>query len=254
MNSKLKQTKKIININHLPATKPSNVCFVMAHGWRRTHEDFKAIASQITDLGDQYLIDLPAHGDTCASSANLTIDEYLLPIIEFVRSIDKPIIWVGHSFGCRIGSHIGRHCPEKIKALFFICPPYNTRRHWHYKYIFKSSKQFLYKLLILLGMPRKSILPWFASKDYVDSGHMRELFKQIVNEDSGFILSQLTMPLTLVFAENDEMTPPELSKHIQSHCKHATSSVLRYFDHNSILTDGQYQIIHKLMNFSKELE
>ena len=84
----------------------------------RSHEDLQSLASQITDLGDQYLLDLPGHANTCPSSTSLDIESYLSIIDESLATIDKPIIWIGHSFGCRIGAHMAMRHPEKIKALF----------------------------------------------------------------------------------------------------------------------------------------
>lgn len=254
MKSNTVKPKKLINIHCIKSTKPSETCFVWAHGWTRTHEDLKGLADQISDFGDQYLIDLPAHADTCPSSKDLSIEEYLKPIIDFIDNTDKPIIWIGHSFGCRIGAHIGNLCPKKIKALFLICPPFNKNKTWHFSNMPRTAKQYLYKGLVKIGIPRNTILPFFASKDYQNANELRALFVKWVNEDSAHPLKTLKMPVRLIFAENDTATPPELNKYFKMHCTHVTNKVLKHFDHFSILTEGQYQIIHSLIQYIKELK
>ena len=253
MTSNTDKSKKLINIKQIKASKPSKIAFVWAHGWMRTHEDLQAIASQVTDLGDQYLIDLPAHGNTCSSSATIDIDTYLDIVDSFIKQIDKPIIWIGHSFGCRIGTHMGKRHPEKIKALFLICPPFNRNQTLSIQSIPRKLKQTIYKTFVLFGIPKKLILPFFASQDYLNAGTMRNLFVKWVNEDSSIPLKSLKMPVKLMFAENDDATPPELEKHFKMHCKEVTSKVLKHFDHYTILTDGQHQLIYNLTQYTKEL-
>lgn len=241
----------LIHVHELPATQPSDICFVWAHGWMRSHQDFSAIASHMTDYGNHYLLDLPGHGSTCTTAiSDQDIDGYLEPIKTFVSTINKPIIWIGHSFGCRIGSHMGKHYPDKIKALFLICPPFNQRT-LTFKRFMALSKQSIYKACIAIGIPRNTLLPWFASADYLSAGEMRSLFVKWVNEDSSQTLNKLSMPVQLVFAEKDTETPPKLETYFKKHCRHAQSITLKYFDHLSILTDGQHQITHTLSQFLK---
>lgn len=253
MTSNINKGKKLINIKRIKSSKLSKVTFVWAHGWMRTHEDLQSLASQMTDLGDQYLIDLPAHGDTCPSSATLDIDSYLEIIDAFIKKVDQPIIWIGHSFGCRIGAHMGQRHPEKVKALFLICPPFNKQKSFSIQNLPKKLKQLTYKTLIKLGVSKTLILPYFASKDYLNAGSMKNLFVKWVNEDSSAPLKSLSIPVKLIFAEKDDATPPELDKYFKTHCKKVTSIVLKHFDHYSILTDGQHQLIHNLTKYIEEL-
>lgn len=237
--------KTTLHIQYLPASKDSPYCFIWAHGWMRTHADFLPIAQQLTDLGEHYLLDLPGHGQTPlhVDKSNMSTEAYLAPLLDWIAQIDKPIIWVGHSFGCRIGAHAAKHYPDKIKALKLFCPPYNQKK----RLSIKNLKVYVFKALAALGIPRERLLPYFASKDYLNSKEMQSVFSTWVNENSNQTLADTSLPIDLIFAQHDTATPPSLAKAFKQARPDATITVWQHFDHLSILTDGQHQIIHHML-------
>lgn len=232
-------------IKHLPATQKSPYYFIWAHGWMRTHKDFLPIAQQLTDLGEHYLLDLPGHGESPlhTNPNDASTAAYMTPILKWVSQLDKPVIWVGHSFGCRIGAHAAKALPGQIKALKLFCPPLNQKK----RFSIKSLRVYAFKALVSMGLSRETILPYFASKDYLACKEMQAVFSNWVNEDSSKIFAQASSAVDLIFAENDTATPPTLAKAFKQARPDAAITIWRHFDHSSILTDGQHQIIHHLL-------
>ena len=255
MNVKVIKPTEYLNVHHIPSSNPkARYHFIWAHGWMRTHADYLSIANQLSKLGEHSLIDLPGHADTSKDCGDWSIEQYVDHILDWVRTIDTPIIWVGHSFGCRIGAHIAKHLSKKIKVLFLICPPFNKSKKFKPINGWLFLKKWTYRLMINLGAPKNKILPYFASKDYIDAEDLRPLFVKWVNEDSGDALKDLKLPIKLIFAKNDTETPEHLSNFFAKYCKHAQIVKLDFFDHHSILTDGQHQIIHQLITTLREIE
>lgn len=246
MNIKFKKPNPHLHVHHLHGTQPSDVCFVWAHGWMRSHQDFVTIANQLTAYGDHYLIDLPGHGDTSKSCGNWCVKEYLKPISSWIKTLDKPIIWVGHSFGCRVGLHISQLSPEKIHSLHLICPPFNLKNYFSSKFIKKMFYQTVYKTGLLLGFPREKLIAIFGSRDYQSAKELRVLLSNWLNDDTKTTVSKITVPINLLFAKNDLETPHQLSQSFLKANSKAHISILDHFDHYTILTDGQHQIIHHL--------
>lgn len=241
-----------LNVRNIPSTKHNTVCFVWAHGWMRSHQDFLPIAQQLTDLGDHYLLDLPGHGDSPLTkpAADMSIEDYLDPILQWIQQIQQPIIWIGHSFGCRIGAHIAHLCPQKIQNLKLICPPFNQKK----SFSFKQLKVLTYKTLLAIGLSRHILLPLFASKDYLNCQELRPLFSKWVSEDSHQSLAKTTAPLELIFAAEDTETPPSLAPLFKKARPDVQMHIWQYFDHNTILTDGQHQVIqHFLKSIQPEI-
>ena len=252
MNVKVIKPTEYLNIHHIPSSveKPK-YHFIWAHGWMRTHKDYLGMANQLSNLGEHSLIDLPGHGSTSRNCGEWSIEQYVDHVVEWVKTIDKPIIWVGHSFGCRIGAHIAKRLSKKIKSLFLICPPFNEKKAFS---PLRYLRKWTYKALLKIGISKEILMPYFASRDYIEAKDLRPLFVKWVNEDSGFALKNLKLPIKIIFAKNDTETPERLSTHFLKHCEHANIVKLDFFDHYSILTNGQHQLIHQLIGTIKELE
>jgi len=246
MNIEFKKPSPHLHVHHLPATQPNDVCFVWAHGWMRSHRDFITIANQLTACGDHYLIDLPGHGETSKSCGNWCVEEYLKPIASWVNSLDKPIIWVGHSFGCRIGLHMARLLPEKIHSLHLICPPFNYKNYLSSQFLKKILYKTIYRAGLFLGLPREKLISIFGSKDYQSAKTLRVMLSNWLNDDTKATVSKITVPIYLLFGSHDLETPHQLSQHFLKANPKANISILNHFDHYTILTDGQHQIIHHL--------
>jgi pimeloyl-ACP methyl ester carboxylesterase len=96
--------------------------FLLIHGawhggwcWRRVKpllesKGHKAIAP-----------DLPGHGDDKTPTASVTLKSYTDRICETAGAQSEPVILVGHSMGGVAITQAAEDCPEKIRALVYMC-------------------------------------------------------------------------------------------------------------------------------------
>jgi pimeloyl-ACP methyl ester carboxylesterase len=65
--------------------------------------------------------DLPGHGDDKTPTAAVTLQAYADRICESATRQSEPVILVGHSMGGVAITQAAENCPEKIRALVYMC-------------------------------------------------------------------------------------------------------------------------------------
>jgi pimeloyl-ACP methyl ester carboxylesterase len=65
--------------------------------------------------------DLPGHGDDKTPTASVTLKSYADRICEIAARQSEPVILVGHSMGGIAITQAAEDCPEKIRALVYMC-------------------------------------------------------------------------------------------------------------------------------------
>jgi pimeloyl-ACP methyl ester carboxylesterase len=158
-------------------------------------------------------------------------------------------IWVGHSFGCRVGLQLAARHPEAVDALFLIAaaglPP---RRSLAARA--KRLPRFLAFRAIRAMTPDGPALDRLrerhGSADYRAAGEMRPVLVKAVNEDLSDAARSIRMPVVLVHGAADSESPPEVAERFHALIPGSRLQLLRGFDHYTILTDGRHQVVHLL--------
>ena len=65
--------------------------------------------------------DLPGHGDDKTPVASVTLKSYADRICEIAARQSEPVILAGHSMGGVAITQAAENCPEKIRALAYVC-------------------------------------------------------------------------------------------------------------------------------------
>lgn len=65
--------------------------------------------------------DLPGHGDDATPLDEVTLDAYARKVEEVVLAQNEPVILVGHSMGGMAITQAAEQCPDRIKALVYLC-------------------------------------------------------------------------------------------------------------------------------------
>jgi pimeloyl-ACP methyl ester carboxylesterase len=65
--------------------------------------------------------DLPGHGNDKTPTARVTLKSYTDRICEIAGGQSEPVILVGHSMGGVAITQAAEDCPEKIRALVYLC-------------------------------------------------------------------------------------------------------------------------------------
>jgi pimeloyl-ACP methyl ester carboxylesterase len=65
--------------------------------------------------------DLPSHGEDTTPTASVTLKSYTDRICEIASAQAEPVILLGHSMGGVAITQAAENCPEKIRALVYMC-------------------------------------------------------------------------------------------------------------------------------------
>lgn len=221
---------------------------VFAHGWGRTHHDFIQIAESIAPLAQSFLLDLPGFGETPRPADAWGTTEYADHINEFLSSVaNKPVIWVGHSFGGRIGLRLGVKYPQQLAGLVLVSSAGIPRKRSALQRFrskvqgarFQFAKKRATDQAALTELENK-----FGSADYIHSEKigLRDVFLKVIAEDQSADVVNIKVPTRLVYGAKDDETPVSIGERLQQLIPGATLVVCPEFDHFDILNRGRHQV------------
>jgi pimeloyl-ACP methyl ester carboxylesterase len=98
---------------------------IWGHGWANSHVSLLPIANNLKNLGTHWLLDFPGFGLTAKPETEAVwgIKEYTEITMDWIKGtipIDAPKIWIGHSFGCRVGINLAASEPKLLQGLLLI--------------------------------------------------------------------------------------------------------------------------------------
>jgi len=231
---------------------------VWGHGWGQSHASFLDLCAPLENIARHIIIDFPAFGDSPIPPSAWGTREYADKTAEFIQSIsDKPVIWVGHSFGCRVGLQLAAHHPDLIKGMFLIAGAGIPKQLPLHKSLYFKGRIGVYKFLkklIPLGLSQEWLISKFASADYKNADPvLRQILVKVVNEDLRDIATRITCPVHFVYGENDRETPPNIGKVFSGLISGAKLTLLKGQDHYTVLSSGRHQVTSLLKTFIDRL-
>ena len=229
------------------------------HGWGQSHVSFLELCAPIENSAKHIIVDFPGFGETAKPKEPWGSKEYADHIAAFIKSkSDKPVIWVGHSFGCRVGLQLAVHYPELIKGLFLIAGAGIPKQLPLHKSFYFKGRIKLYKLLkklIPLGMSEAWLIKKFGSADYKSADPvMRQILVKVVNEDLREIAPKISCPVHFVYGDQDTETPPKIGETLSGLISGSKLTLLKGQDHYSVLGTGRHQVTQLLKTFIEDLK
>jgi pimeloyl-ACP methyl ester carboxylesterase len=228
---------------------------VWAHGWGHDHRAFLAISQSFLTRAENLLLDLPGFGAAPMPPLDWGTADYADAAAEMLRGLPaKRTIWIGHSYGCRVGLQLAARHPESVSGLLLIAAAGLPRRRTLVQKIRRMIRIGTYKgmkALITDAGKLEELRKRFGSADYRAAGPMRPILVRAVNEDLSAQAATISCPVNLVYGSLDQDTPPELGVRFKDMIGNSNLSVIPELDHYSILTDGKYhvaRILDKMMN------
>lgn len=222
---------------------------VFAHGWDRTGRDFVPVAELVADSAHAVLLDLPGFGDSPRPTQAWDTDQYAHCLREYIANElgHTRFIWVGHSFGGRIGLRLAAMADSPVQHLVIVGgaglkvpqPWWRTlhrrlRGQW-----FRFKRRGRVGEAELIELEKR-----FGSADYVRSREtgLRDIFLKAVNEDQSDSVKRIECPTTLIYGALDTEAPPELGRRLNALIPDSSYVECPAFDHHSILTRGRHQV------------
>ncbi|MCF8496269.1 MAG: alpha/beta hydrolase, partial [Alphaproteobacteria bacterium] len=244
----------IFNEIHYDERGNGPAVIVWAHGWGQNLHALDALASPFERQGHHILIDFPGFGNSPPPPRAWGTADYADAVAALIRSkTQEPVLWIGHSFGCRVGIQMAARHPDLVRGMVLIAGAGLPRKRPMHRKLSMKARVALFKFLkklIPLGLNEEWLKTKFGSRDYrTASPAMRALFVKVVNEDLSAQAAQIRCPVLLIYGQNDTETPPEIGKRLNALIPGAELIVLPEQDHYSVLNEGRHQVAKLVNNF-----
>jgi pimeloyl-ACP methyl ester carboxylesterase len=242
-------TLAVMHLGHAPPAAPQ---LIWGHGWNLSGSCFAPIAQSLSKIAGSHLIDFPGFGKSPAPPAVWGTAEYADIVALWLASLPEPRVWIGHSFGCRVGMQIAVRHPGLLAGLILIAAPGIPRRRTFAARITLAFRRTTFKVakrLVPEGPRREALRSRFGSADYRSSGQMRPILVKVVNEDLSSVAARIQSPVILIYGEEDQDTPPDIGRRFHAMMPRAELIVLKGFDHLGLLQAGRHQIAAVIRRF-----
>ncbi|MEM7255757.1 MAG: alpha/beta hydrolase [Pseudomonadota bacterium] len=235
-------------MNHITIGNHPATCVVYAHGWARSHADFIQVAESLESTTNSVLLDLPGFGESPRPESDWGSAEYADHCAAFIRqSSASRVIWVGHSFGGRIGLQLAVRHPQLLCGMVIVAgagipiPKTTTalfRRRLR-QYRFKMARR-----RAKTGAEVDALENTYGSADYVHSKSigMRDIFVKLVAEDQRNDAAKIKLPTRLIYGARDTETPMVIAEQLNALIPQSQLVRCPEFGHIDILSRGRHQI------------
>lgn len=231
--------------------------FVWAHGWGQNRSAMKPLAQSLFAEGTHDFLDFPGFGtspppETADKQAAWTTADYADAMNEWLatQATGKPVVWIGHSFGCRVGIQLAARHPATIDRMMLIAGAGLPRQRSLLEQAKFKGRVYGYKamkrLAPLAGVSQDQLREKFGSADYKSAGALREILVNVVNEDLSGTASAITCPVHLVYGSLDTETPPNIGERLEKLIKRSNLAILDGLDHYTVLSEGRHQVAKRL--------
>ncbi|MFT5507777.1 MAG: pimeloyl-ACP methyl ester carboxylesterase [Hyphomicrobiaceae bacterium] len=226
--------------------------FVWAHGWGQNRAAMKPLAQSLFTMGTHDFIDFPGFGTSPKPDAAWDTADYADFMADWLKNnaTGKPIVWSGHSFGCRVGLQLAARHPGVIDRMLLVAGAGLPRKRSAFQQAKLNGRIYSYKALKrlapLAGISQDQMRDKFGSSDYKAAGAMRDILIKVVNEDLSEVATKITCPVQLVYGSGDTETPPDIGERLEKLIPSATLAILDGLDHYSVLGDGRHQVAKRL--------
>jgi pimeloyl-ACP methyl ester carboxylesterase len=229
---------------------------VWAHGWGQTHTAMLPLAQAMQRVAGSVLLDLPGFGASPIPPSAWGTADYADAAAEWLATLPAgKRIWVGHSFGCRVGLQLVARHPQAVDGLFLIAAAGLQRRRSLVERVRYAGRRWAYRIARQLtpeGPARDRLRKRFGSSDYQQAGAMRPILVKAVTEDLTDVAAAVRCPVVLAYGDRDRDTPPEFGERFNRLIPGSRLIVLRGFDHLNVMTDGRHQITQRLTEFLEQ--
>ncbi len=229
------------------------------HGWGQSHASMMDLAELFKDVASHHVYDLPGFGKSDQLHEDADVQDYAEHMVGELKSVSGKRVIVGHSFGCRMAVRFAVSHPELVDALVLIAGAGIPKKR---SLTFKVRGIFI-KLLGKLARLTDSVFKTsfreaysnkFGSADYKNAGTLRTTFVKTVNDNLSEIAKGVSVPVLLIYGDEDTETPVEVGEKYAAAINGSTLKVIKGFGHLDILSRGRNKIeplIRRFLNHNE---
>jgi pimeloyl-ACP methyl ester carboxylesterase len=245
-------------VRQIAGPQASSFHFIFGHGWGQSGDAFEPLAEILKPFGASTLIDFPGFGKSAAPAETWGTADYADAVAGWLRELPAAqFIWIGHSFGCRVGIQLASRHPGLLTGMVLIAAAGLQRRRSLLERVRRKTRVMAFKLAKRFtreGPQLDRLRQRFGSADYRNSGAMRPIFLRVVREDLSEEAKQVRCPTLLIYGTRDTETPPEIGERLRALIANSELALLEGFTHLSILTEGRHQVAIKLRRFLEQVQ
>ena len=223
---------------------PDAPLVVFGHGWNRTGQDFIGVAEALGNQVSCLMLDFPGFGQTPRPIGTWTTQDYAEATTEFLAAYNQPFVWVGHSFGARVGLRLGAMGVSNLTSMLLIGPAGLQRRRRGWEQLRFLSRKYGYQLLKRFAdsQGREALRQKFSSADYLLRPDLQDIFIATVREEQSASVASIQCPVSLMVGEQDQEAPPEIAHRLHRLMPHSKLVELPDVGHIDILMRSRHLI------------
>ena len=186
-------------------------------------ESWLGTAYSLKDDFNVLLLDLPGFGSSSRPNSAIGVYDYAKITSDLISRLGiKDYTVVGHSFGGRIASILASQ-KNNVKRLILVdSAGIENRPH-------------IYNSILSVLAPLKSLLPskslillkrLMGSKDYTNSGDMKDIFLKVISEDLTNVVTPIEIPTYIIWGSKDKILDVSLTKKYKSLIKNCVVRIV----------------------------
>jgi pimeloyl-ACP methyl ester carboxylesterase len=188
---------------------------IWLHGWARRGEDFAAAAKELSERGiASVALDMPGFGASPLPLRAGGARHYAELVVPAIREIGEgPFVLVGHSFGGTVACVVAATHPELVRSLVMTGAPLVRSPSTRRSPLTYRAIRWLHTRGMISDARIETARQKYGSSDYRRaSGIMRDVLVASVNETYQDELSNLELPVTLLWGEEDREVPLDVAR------------------------------------------
>jgi len=187
---------------------------LLLHGWGGNHNSWFPIYERLKKMFEVFALDLPGFGQSGSPDLNWQLDDYAGFLKMFIRQeIGENVSLIGHSFGGQAAIRLASLYPQMVSKLVLTDSAgirnLGSPKKMGIMQLAKIGKS----LFSLPGLnkfqekARQKLYRIIGEHDYEEAGVLREIFKNIINEDIRKDLPKIFIPALIIWGGKDKITP-----------------------------------------------
>lgn len=204
-----------LKVNYIKEGPESNTNILILHGWGVDHTTYKDMIVELSKKYTTYALDFPGFGKSEDPDSSYTVEDYAKLTLEFINQNNlQNVVLIGHSFGGRVIIKLTGKLGFEAKKIILVdsagIKPKKTLKRKVKEVIYKIVKA---TLRLFLGKKKSQeviskLRGKMGSSDYVNANDtMKEVFKNVINEDLTEYLPNIKASTLLIWGTLDTETP-----------------------------------------------
>lgn len=208
------------------------------HGWAYTTERWQPLVDMLEKNGIEVnLLKIP--GLTAPLDEVWDLDNYVDWLKEILDKEEGQVMLLGHSNGGRISVAYTSKYPDKVKQMIII----DSGGIYHNELPIRI-KRFVFGNLARFGRKftnsqtlRRFLYKLTRESDYERANPvLRKTMRNLISSDVAHLLSGIDIPTTIIWGENDEITPLTDGRLIHKLLRNSTLHIIKGAKHSPMFT------------------